>query len=408
MKKSRIPGYYQLILWKYQLHNTGTMLQHLTYPVVYILSRFGLGQKLMLLGFLLLSPLWLLGYRYLQVIDDSAARSDVMVFIGLASILTTWYLLGYYFTGRNAWQGNIQMSTGEYAAFEARARKQLKEHHRSLTRMSAAANEVNSAADELSRMSASSAAGAGEQETAVDSIASAVEQMVNSIHEIELQAENTCEISERANQTADEGSNVVTLAVREIQDAAEAVERAARQISTLGDHSKQAVSIIHVIQEISDQTNLLALNAAIEAARAGEYGRGFAVVADEVRTLAARTHTAANEVAQQINQIQSEIGATVDSMTQVQHSVTEGVNLARNAGVALVDIKKSANDAAQMTSIMGAAVSEQSAVSADIARHIELINQQAHTQNIIIDDVAKTSGYLMQLSQRLNQPGSTH
>jgi methyl-accepting chemotaxis protein len=230
--------------------------------------------------------------------------------------------------------------------------------------------------------------------------------MVSSINEIEQQAENTREISERANQTANQGSIVVRDAIGEIQGAASAVEQASHQISSLDERSKQVGSIIHVIEEISDQTNLLALNAAIEAARAGEYGRGFAVVADEVRTLAGRTHEAAAEVAQQINQIQAEIRLAVDGMAQVQHSVTDGVELTRRAGDALDDIKHGAQETAQMIATMGTAVNEQGSVSADIARHIEHINQQAHNQNTIIDNVATTSAYLVQLSQRLNRLSS--
>jgi methyl-accepting chemotaxis protein len=278
-----------------------------------------------------------------------------------------------------------------------------KEHERTLGRVLAAADEVNSAAGELSQMSADSAEGALKQEAAVDSIASAVEQMVASIHEIEQQAENTRDISERANRTAAEGGAVVQHAVTEIQGVADAVEQAARQIMALGDRSQQVGTIIEVIEGISDQTNLLALNAAIEAARAGEHGRGFSVVADEVRTLAARTHEAAAEVAQQISQIQTEIGATVAGMERVQQSVAEGVGLARRAGEALTDIKTGAHETAQMIATMGTAVNEQGAVSQDIARHIEQINQQAQGQNIIVEEVTSASSYLLQLSRRLSE-----
>jgi methyl-accepting chemotaxis protein len=383
-------------------------MEQLTFPVIYVISRLGLGQKLALLGVLVLSPQCLLAYRYMQLLETASARIDVLVFLGLSSLLTSYFLLGYFFAGRRAQRGAPQPDSGEYAEPQQQTRLLQKEHGRTLTRILAAANEVSSAADELSQMSTNSAEGAHAQETAVNSIASAVEQMVASINEIEQQAENTRDISERANRTADEGGAVVQSAVAEIQDAADAVEQAAQQITALGERSQQIGSIIHVIEEISDQTNLLALNAAIEAARAGDHGRGFAVVADEVRTLAGRTHESAALVSQQISQIQSEIKATVDGMGHVQHSVAEGVNLTRRAGEALTEIKQGAFETVQMITTMGAAVNEQGAVSADIARHIEHINQQAHHQNVIMDDVATTAAYLVQLSQRLNRLSTAH
>ena len=378
-------------------------MEQLSFPVIYVLSRLGLGQKLVLLGVLVLSPQCLLAYRYLQFLETATARIDVLVFLCLSSLLTGYFLLGYFFVGRHAQRGESQPGSGEYAGVQQQVRLRQKEHDRTLGRILSAANEVNSAADELSQMSANSADGARAQETAVNSIASAVEQMVASINKIEHQAENTRDISVHARQTADEGGLVVQSAVAEIQKAADAVKQAAQQITALGERSQQIGSIIRVIEEISDQTNLLALNAAIEAARAGEYGRGFAVVADEVRTLAGRTHEAAAQVSKQINQIQSEIKATVDGMRHVQHSVAEGVNLTRRAGEALTDIKQGAFETVQMITTMGAAVNEQGAVSAEIARHIEHINQQAHHQNLIMEDVATTATYQVQLSQRLKR-----
>ena len=90
-----------------------------------------------------------------------------------------------------------------------------------------------------------------------------------------------------------------------------------------------------VIDDIADQTNLLALNAAIEAARAGEEGRGFAVVADEVRKLAERTTTATKEIAQMIEDIQTETERTVSAMQQGMKQVEEGVHSTAAAGESL-------------------------------------------------------------------------
>ncbi len=163
-------------------------MEQLTAPVIHILSRLGLGQKLTLLGFLFLPPQWLLAHRYLQLIDDSAIRNDVLLFLGLSTAFTVYILLGYFFAERRVQHEQPAPGSGECAPLQQRARQQLKEHDRTLSRISAATNEVDSAADELSKMSANSAEGAREQEVAVNSIASAVEQMVCSINEIEQQA----------------------------------------------------------------------------------------------------------------------------------------------------------------------------------------------------------------------------
>jgi len=79
--------------------------------------------------------------------------------------------------------------------------------------------------------------------------------------------------------------------------------------------------IVALIQNIASQINLLALNATIEAARAGEAGRGFAVVAQEVKTLAAQAAHATNQIASEIDGIQTASEQVAGSLETIQDSV---------------------------------------------------------------------------------------
>ena len=203
----------------------------------------------------------------------------------------------------------------------------------SLSEVSDATQDIMTAAGQVSGLSQKSTAqveharhSAIETSTNVQTVASAAEELSSSIIEISRQVAESSRISQEAVVEADRTNTTV---------------------QGLAQSSDKIGEVINLIQDIASQTNLLALNATIEAARAGEAGKGFAVVASEVKNLANQTAKATEEIAAQINEIQT---STTDAVKAIQ------------------GIGKTIHKISEITSTIAAAVEEQGAATGEISR----------------------------------------
>jgi methyl-accepting chemotaxis protein len=169
---------------------------------------------------------------------------------------------------------------------------------------------------------------------------------------------STCEVASTSVQTVASAAEELSASIAEIaaqvtranEVSGQAVEEAATTDGTVKGMTEAAEKIgdvVKLIQDIAEQTNLLALNATIEAARAGEAGKGFAVVASEVKNLATQTGKATEEIAQQIDAMQSATSGAVDAVASIAERI-------RQIG--------------EVTSSIASAVEEQSAATQEIAR----------------------------------------
>jgi len=212
------------------------------------------------------------------------------------------------------------------------------------TDLQGSAQKMNETADKTLQQSSSAAAASKQTSTNVLSVASATEELTASVGEISEQVTSS--------------SAIARSAVKKAQNTNEMVGSLTAASQKIGD-------VVKLITDIAKQTNLLALNATIEATRAGEAGKGFAVVANEVKELAKQTTAATTEIAEHINGIQS---ATKDAVSAIN------------------DITGTINTISEISTIIAAAVEEQSSVTIDIA---ESTNQAASgtqevTQSITI------------------------
>jgi methyl-accepting chemotaxis protein len=179
----------------------------------------------------------------------------------------------------------------------------------------------------------------------------------------------------------------------------------AKTIRELESYSGEISTIVGVIKDIADQTNLLALNAAIEAARAGEQGRGFAVVADEVRKLAERTAKSTQQITGMIDKVQSGARRAVDEMEASVKRVSDGVELAHQAGNSISSIQSASARVLQAVADIDHALKEQGVAAREIAQNVERVAQMtehgsdaSRQASGVAEDVVKLSAELKRLA----------
>lgn len=221
------------------------------------------------------------------------------------------------------------------------------------------------------------------QRAETDMVAAAINEMAAASQEVAGNVARTAEATQMANQQADQGKQVASLARDAIESLSEAVSSAATAASRLASDAQEIGTVVDVIRGIAEQTNLLALNAAIEAARAGEQGRGFAVVADEVRALAKRTADSTEQIHRMIDNLQQATGRTLDTMRTGKDQADRGVAHVIEADEALDRIREAISRVSAMGEQIASAAEEQSAVAEEINRsisNIALLSDQTATQ----------------------------
>ncbi|MBA4372983.1 MAG: chemotaxis protein [Thermodesulfovibrio sp.] len=231
--------------------------------------------------------------------------------------------------------------------------------------------------DILKTMVDKTASGAKKQSAQATEIATASEEMSNTITDIAKNASSVSETTAQARDAASQGKTMASGAVATVNrvhastvELTDVVDRLNSRVGEIGD-------IVTVIKDIADQTNLLALNAAIEAARAGEQGRGFAVVADEVRKLAERTIKATSEISLKIGAVQAESEQTMKSMGEASAEVTQATRDISNVGGSLDSIVVAVQRVQDQITQIAASVDQQSATSEEVSRNISATSEIA-------------------------------
>lgn len=236
-----------------------------------------------------------------------------------------------------------------------------------VTEVAGATAQLAAAAEQMSHISSSANAGVQRQQQETEQVAAVMNEMAATAQEMAQNAGLAADSAAQADAQAAGGRQVVAQTVDAIDSLARAVEQAAEVIHQLEDDSDSIGTVVDVLRGIAEQTNLLALNAAIEAARAGEQGRGFAVVADEVRTLASRTQQSTAEIKAIIETLQKGASDAVAMMTKGRVQANVSVEQAARAGAALAEITASVDNITDMNRHIADAAAQQEQVAEQTA-----------------------------------------
>jgi len=256
------------------------------------------------------------------------------------------------------------------------------------------ASTINTSSKSVSENAMLTSEGVAQQLNETDMVATAITEMGATIDEIAKTTELAAHKAGKTHDNAQMGQTEVEQTIVKIRQLSEQINTSASVVDELERDSETIGSVLDVIRGIAEQTNLLALNAAIEAARAGEQGRGFAVVADEVRSLAMRTQSSTQEIANIIQTLQSRTRAIVQLMDASQKQGAESAEQAAAAGELLKLINNDVRNIMDMSTQIAAAIEEQSMVAAEVNKNVVVIRDIAEDSSRAADANASASDEL--------------
>ncbi len=273
--------------------------------------------------------------------------------------------------------------------------------------LSASAEHTGKATRQITESIEGFAAGSERQSDSVADSSRRLAQVFEWLSELRTSSERLAQASRSSAEMAEEGDLLVDQTLDRIREIDVSVREGGEVISGLSAKSQTITGILHTIDEIASQTNLLALNASIEAARAGEAGLGFTVVANEVKKLAQQSADSAKTIEGLIQDIVSDIQASLETFVKIRSSVTGGLETAERTADNLRRLKTASEEVSGDLGGMNKQVIEVAGHAEEVAQAVREISKAAEANQSGTHEIAAAAEEQLASMEQIGQSSAS-
>ena len=207
----------------------------------------------------------------------------------------------------------VKVESDDEVGVLARSFQQMVNRLRELvSTLKAAAEEMATAAEQLSDHTRAQSAMLERQASGVAETSSTTRQLEQSSSVAASRAAAVLEVARKAGEMSEAGRTAAEETASELTRIHGSVEGIVSHSVQLLEQTRQVGDIVETVRDLATQSHVLSLNASIEAAKAGEAGKSFAVVAQEVRALAEQSGQSAGRIGKMVEDILAAVQSTRD------------------------------------------------------------------------------------------------
>ncbi|SDZ57168.1 methyl-accepting chemotaxis protein [Evansella caseinilytica] len=338
---------------------------------------------------LIITNFFALTYGEQTIVDYSGVY---LASLNILFVLKTTFLIAQSVIGKNM-QKDAEVLAQEAVASKEQMENVMDQVRLTVTKLEELNGQLTSHSKSTASYSNELSVTFGEIAGGVESQAQSATEMSESFRSIDREVGI---ISTRANTMKENAGNTGGIVLQgaerveqlnnTIHEVDQTLQKTVEEMEELNNATSKVGDILQTISEIADQTNLLALNAAIEAARAGESGKGFAVVAQEVRQLAEHSIRSTEEISQILTLIQQKVNSATTRVKESESTFKAGKQLTEETGDAFSNIQ--------------AFVEELQELSTDINEKVESLTKSS---TAVVDEVNSVSGVTEELNASVEE-----